>query len=111
MQITAEAAAKYPALKELVDIYSHRQETTVFLEDKIHKDLTIVEARPNKLIWEFNVQEAHCNQLGNIHGGCVATIIDVCSSFALATWEGIQCIVFYAFFPCLFLCSLILRLQ
>ncbi|KAI9244302.1 HotDog domain-containing protein [Phascolomyces articulosus] len=88
MKITAEAAKKYPALEELVSLYSSRQQKSVFWEDKVHAELEIVDALPNKLIWEFKVEEKHCNQLGNIHGGCVATIIDICSSFAILTYEG-----------------------
>lgn len=91
MQIKAEVAAKYPELKDLVEFYSSRQEAVVFWEDKIQRDLRIVDAGPNKLIWEFDIQQYHCNQLGNLHGGCAATIIDVCSSFAVLTWEGIKC--------------------
>ncbi|KAI9496179.1 HotDog domain-containing protein [Zychaea mexicana] len=88
MKISTEAAQKYPALEEMVQWYSRRMEKTVFWEDKVHAELEIVEALPNKLIWNFNVTEKHCNQLGNIHGGCVATIIDICSSFAILTYEG-----------------------
>ncbi|KAI8143649.1 HotDog domain-containing protein [Fennellomyces sp. T-0311] len=88
MKISSAVAEKYPALEDLVKMYSSRSEQVVFWEDKVHAELEIVDATANKLIWEFKVDEKHCNQLGNIHGGCVATIIDICSSFAILTYEG-----------------------
>lgn len=30
----------------------------------------------------------HFNRLGNLHGGCVATLIDICSSFAILVTTG-----------------------
>ncbi|ORY99221.1 HotDog domain-containing protein [Syncephalastrum racemosum] len=88
MKISSEAAERYPKLAELVALYSSRNEKAVFWEDKLHQSLSIVEASPNKLVWEFVVDEVHCNQLGNLHGGCVATAIDICSSFAIETYDG-----------------------
>ncbi|KAI8370320.1 HotDog domain-containing protein [Radiomyces spectabilis] len=88
MQIASHVVHKYPALKEHCDIYSNRKAKHVFWEDQVAHSLSIVDAAPNKLIWEFTVEEIHCNQLGNLHGGCVATIIDICSSFAILVHEG-----------------------
>ena len=62
MKITAEVAQKYPSLEELVRLYSSRQGKSVFWEDKVHGELEIVDASPNKLIWDFQVKEKHCNQ-------------------------------------------------
>ncbi|KAI7882933.1 Thioesterase/thiol ester dehydrase-isomerase [Lichtheimia hyalospora FSU 10163] len=88
MKITPEAASKYPDLDDLVNLYSRRNKQSVFWEDQVHAHLSIVDAQPNMLVWEFDVEEKHCNQLGNMHGGCVATIIDICSSFAILVFEG-----------------------
>ncbi|KAI5308887.1 hypothetical protein KEM55_004626, partial [Ascosphaera atra] len=40
------------------------------------------------------VETEHCNMLGTLHGGCVATVMDVCSSLLMAAlarpgfWES-----------------------
>ncbi|KAG2217926.1 hypothetical protein INT45_012589 [Circinella minor] len=75
---TIKVAQNYPALKKLVESYSSRKEKSVFWEDKVLGESNIIDALLNRLIWE----------LGNIHGGCVATLIDICSSLAILTYEG-----------------------
>lgn len=67
MKITPEAATKYPDLDDLVKLYSRRNQQAIFWEDQVHAHLSIVDAQPNKLVWEFDVEEKHCNQLSIHH--------------------------------------------
>ncbi|KAI8100018.1 HotDog domain-containing protein [Halteromyces radiatus] len=88
MKIDPSLVGKYPDLDDYVRLYARRQGNVEFWEDYISPYLTIIFADKDKLIWEFDVHDNHCNQLGNLHGGCVATLIDVCSSFATLVHEG-----------------------
>ena len=67
LKITPEAASKYPDLDDLVNLYSRRNQQAIFWEDQVHAHLSIVDAQPNKLVWEFDVEEKHCNQLSIHH--------------------------------------------
>lgn len=60
MKITQEVAERYPKLLETID-YFNREETSVFWEASV-SGLSIVEAAPDVLTWEFKVEENHCNQ-------------------------------------------------
>lgn len=63
MRIVEDVAVRYPKLKENVDYFNSRQgESTVFWEDLVSPTLCIVEAVPDKVVWEFKVEEKHCNQ-------------------------------------------------
>ncbi|KAF7726906.1 hypothetical protein EC973_008201 [Apophysomyces ossiformis] len=88
MKILPEVAEKFPRLAEQLIICTRRDENTRYWEDSVYSHLTVVEAAPDKVVWQFVVDESHCNQIGSWHGGCVATIIDICSSFALMVHEG-----------------------
>lgn len=61
MRIAPHVAEKYPHLLDFVNLYNSREGNTVFWEDKVVENLTIVDAVPDKLVWEFEVKEAHCN--------------------------------------------------
>ncbi|KAG2204192.1 hypothetical protein INT46_006076 [Mucor plumbeus] len=88
MKITKDAATSYPRLQDMVDYYNQKADGPTFWEHSVEKHLSIIAAKPNVLSWEFKVEEFHCNQLGNLHGGCVATLIDICSSFAVLVGTG-----------------------
>ncbi|KAG0169637.1 hypothetical protein DFQ28_011017, partial [Apophysomyces sp. BC1034] len=88
MKVSPEIIAQYPRLGEMVAVVTKRGGDADFWDDHIYSNLTIIDAAPGKLTWEFEVEDMHCNQLGTWHGGCVATVIDACTSIAIAVYEG-----------------------
>ncbi|KAG1464867.1 hypothetical protein G6F56_004995 [Rhizopus delemar] len=87
MQIEKKVAEEYPGLKGLVDYFS--KSGSEF--EQIYEDcLKIVDAESDKVTWEFIIKDKHTNRYGNIHGGLIATLIDVCSSFAIRVNTGAQ---------------------
>jgi hypothetical protein len=62
MKVTEEIATRYPKIKETVDYYVRKTAGPVFWEDNVGGSLSIVAAVPDKLTWEFEVKECHCNQ-------------------------------------------------
>lgn len=50
--------------------------------------MTPVSAVPGKVICELKVEEEHINKLGTLHGGLIATLVDVISSMALINTGG-----------------------
>ncbi|ORZ04271.1 HotDog domain-containing protein [Absidia repens] len=88
MKIEPSIAERYPDLGDYARLYARRQGQVEFWEDYISPYLSITFAEADTLIWEFDVHGIHCNRLGSLHGGCVATLIDVCSSFATLVHEG-----------------------
>ncbi|KAI8880938.1 Thioesterase/thiol ester dehydrase-isomerase [Backusella circina FSU 941] len=87
MKITDAIAEKYPKLLENTTYYNMSEKPT-FWEDLLSKQMSIVAAEPDKLTWKFTVKDQHCNHMNNLHGGCVATLIDICSSFAVLVATG-----------------------
>ena len=47
--------------------------------------LQVVSAGDGKMIAELVIQPEHTNVFGTLHGGCTATLVDVCTSIAMAT--------------------------
>ncbi|KAI8997145.1 HotDog domain-containing protein [Pilobolus umbonatus] len=81
MRIKESVLLKYPDLGKYLELYSHN--TTCW--ETYLDDMTAIEASENQMVWEFKVEPHHCNITNNMHGGCVATLIDMCSSFTLVT--------------------------
>ncbi|KFY77019.1 hypothetical protein V501_08493 [Pseudogymnoascus sp. VKM F-4519 (FW-2642)] len=49
-------------------------------------DLKVISAtaKPNgRVVFEYTCQASHANRLGNLHGGCAATIFDIATTAAL----------------------------
>ncbi|KAI9496178.1 HotDog domain-containing protein [Zychaea mexicana] len=88
MKINPEIAKSFPDLYESALKYEERGRKNKLWQEQVQNELTLVGAEPNKVTWEFEIAEKHCNLIGNFHGGCVATVIDVCSSFAILTNQG-----------------------
>ncbi|CAM0139537.1 hypothetical protein VKS41_004647 [Umbelopsis sp. WA50703] len=81
MKIDPQVEAKFSRLAENVHMWNTHHDNT--WDASISDNLTIIEARPDFLVFEFVVAENHTNGIGNLHGGCVATLIDLCSSLAI----------------------------
>jgi acyl-coenzyme A thioesterase 13 len=62
MNVAEEVAQRYPRIKETVSYYLKEADGPSFWEEYVAKSLTIVAAVPDKLTWEFEVLESHCNQ-------------------------------------------------
>ncbi|KAI8064741.1 HotDog domain-containing protein [Gongronella butleri] len=88
MQIAPAIASKYPDLEDLATLYSRRQGHPEFWEDLVANHLAMVELKPNTLVWEFKIDACHSDGQGYLSAGCIATVIDICSSFAVHVYEG-----------------------
>ncbi|KAI8099571.1 HotDog domain-containing protein [Halteromyces radiatus] len=86
MKADASLAKTYPQVYEMVEF--HNKGKAPHWTDYVSKDLVLAEVTPGQVVWEMEVKESHCNQLGNLHGGCVATLIDICTSFVTLAHEG-----------------------
>lgn len=71
--------------KTLVERLTHSGKFKNF--DRNLEKVTLVSAAPGKVICEMKVEEQHTNQLGTLHGGMTATLVDVISTLALLCTE------------------------
>ncbi|KAJ3097563.1 Acyl-coenzyme A thioesterase 13 [Phlyctochytrium planicorne] len=51
------------------------------------ESMKVVDAEKGRVSFHYTVQKNHANGRGFVHGGCIATIVDVCSSIAIFTVE------------------------
>eukprot|EP00775_Hariotina_reticulata_P008551 gene8551-8733_t len=47
--------------------------------------LEVVVTEPGRVVCRFQVTKKTCNRYGTLHGGCIATLVDVVGSAALIT--------------------------
>ncbi|KAI8360882.1 HotDog domain-containing protein [Choanephora cucurbitarum] len=79
MKIAKEVAKKCPRLElYATSFFTKSKDDLASWDDSIASTLSL----------EFVVEQSHCNLLSRLHGGCVATLIDVCSSFAIMVSSG-----------------------
>ncbi|XP_040288830.1 acyl-coenzyme A thioesterase 13 [Bufo bufo] len=55
--------------------------------DRVMSKLQLVSASPGKIVCELKVDEEHTNNLGTMHGGFTATLVDTVSTAALLNTE------------------------
>uniref|UniRef100_UPI00398ED2D5 acyl-coenzyme A thioesterase 13 isoform X2 n=1 Tax=Pristiophorus japonicus TaxID=55135 RepID=UPI00398ED2D5 len=55
--------------------------------DRVLSKMTVVSASPGKIVCEMQVEEEHVNRGNTLHGGLIATLIDVVSTTALLNTE------------------------
>ncbi|KAI8333540.1 HotDog domain-containing protein [Chlamydoabsidia padenii] len=60
-------------------------QTTGGYDKHVLPGLRIVNAEEGKVHAEFKVEKQHLNRLGSVHGGLLATVVDIGGSLALAS--------------------------
>ncbi|NP_001279122.1 acyl-coenzyme A thioesterase 13 [Callorhinchus milii] len=55
--------------------------------DQVLRKMNVVSASPGKVVCELKVEEEHVNRSSALHGGLIATIVDVVSTTALLNTE------------------------
>ncbi|KAI9268928.1 HotDog domain-containing protein [Phascolomyces articulosus] len=88
MKVNPDVVKNFPRIYELIIKFTEYGIKTPTWQEKITDEISIVDAEPNKLVWEYKPRSDHCNPYQTVHGGCVATVIDVCSSIAILTHNG-----------------------
>ncbi|OAX85597.1 hypothetical protein ACJ72_00011 [Emergomyces africanus] len=59
--------------------------TTSGLEPRLLDNLRVTAARPGVVNFELDIQKEHTNRLGILHGGTIASMVDLGGSLALAS--------------------------
>ncbi|OBZ85330.1 Acyl-coenzyme A thioesterase 13 [Choanephora cucurbitarum] len=84
MRSSEEITDKYPKLEAYIRSFLKKvKDDPTYWDSPIASALSLVSAEPNKITWKFVVGRSHSNIMGQLHGGCIATLIDICSSFAV----------------------------
>ncbi|XP_040288831.1 acyl-coenzyme A thioesterase 13-like [Bufo bufo] len=76
------SASSLSALRTLLKTYL---DTPGF--DRVMSKLQLVSASPGKIVCELKVDEEHTNNLGTMHGGFTASLVDTVSTAALLNTE------------------------
>ena len=61
MKINPEIAKDYPHLYQSAIRYKERGEKNQLWQEQVANELSLVGAESNKIIWEFEVKDKHCN--------------------------------------------------
>ncbi|KAI8143667.1 HotDog domain-containing protein [Fennellomyces sp. T-0311] len=89
MKTPTDLADNYPKVTEWLSQTSRPLPPgKSFWETELLSALAIVEARPEKLVYELKLQEHHCSQYLSIHSGFMATSIDICNHFVMGVHQG-----------------------
>ncbi|RUS26997.1 HotDog domain-containing protein [Jimgerdemannia flammicorona] len=50
--------------------------------------VNVEEVKEGRMVCSFTPTAADCNLLGSMHGGCIATLVDVCSTWVIHTIQS-----------------------
>ena len=70
---------------ELLQNYLHATKRRGQFLSSLWPRVLLVENTPTKSVFELTVTKDECNGFGILHGGCAASLIDVCSTGAIMT--------------------------
>ncbi|RUS13305.1 HotDog domain-containing protein [Endogone sp. FLAS-F59071] len=87
MSYPDDLETKYPNLYHFIQGSQHQKNGESY-DRTVNKKLSIVQVSEGQLVCAITPTMEECNMLGNVHGGCMATLIDVCSTWAIKTMQG-----------------------
>ncbi|KAF2457972.1 acyl-coenzyme A thioesteras-like protein 13 [Lineolata rhizophorae] len=73
-----------PALKFVRSVWESFQQTSG-LEPRLLNNLRVVSAKPGRVHFELDIQKEHTNRLNILHGGAIASMVDLGGSLAVAS--------------------------